>query len=284
MKLVLAILFLSFNISAETLMVSHKGIWKNHLYPQNTKIALERALENGFKGIEFDIYLSKDKQFFLAHDDKIKKVTNCKGKITELESKILKNCLVDKNTLLPISQVLVKKVKSPQPLTALEELNDLFKDSRLEFIWIDLKGKDKGLIEPMLDYLQGLESEVLEKLVINSTSSYITSELRNRFPMIRTSLEGKWGSEPLVDFDTYLSGVGLTHDMVSLNMGLYLGHEPLYYIFFRKKRFWNYVSLYMEEAKRRGVQTIGWTVNKKKKISKIKTYGVELLLTDNVNP
>ena len=52
--------------------------------------------------------------------------------------------------------------------------------------------------------------------------------MRVAIPQVKYSLEGKWGSEPLTDYEKYLDGVGITHDYVSLNVGIYLGHEPVY--------------------------------------------------------
>jgi glycerophosphoryl diester phosphodiesterase len=110
MRILLLALFLNTAI-AETIITAHKGVWKDHIYPQNTFAALEEAVNRGYLAVEFDVKLTKDKQLVLAHDDALKKVSDCTGNISEKTLFELENCTVDKNTLLPITQILVKKVR-----------------------------------------------------------------------------------------------------------------------------------------------------------------------------
>jgi len=49
------ILFFLTNIWAQTTITSHKGIWSDHVYPQNTLKALSLAVEKGFRAVEFDV-------------------------------------------------------------------------------------------------------------------------------------------------------------------------------------------------------------------------------------
>lgn len=286
-KLLISVLVIIANIAhAQTVMVTHKGAWKNHLYPQNTLIALKRAVENGFKGIEFDVFNSKDGEFILGHDDDITKVSSCKGKISELTVAEVKNCKVTKNTTLPITQILVKKVKKPQPFTTLNEVVDaLFFDQRVEFIWIDMKDKSLAVI-PMLKKLREKISDkvVFDKIVINSTSGELLKTLKVEVPEFKYSLEGKWGSEPLTDYTKYIDGIGITHDIVSLNVGIYLGHEPIYKLICRGRRFWNYLDQFLATADSKGITTIGWTVNRAKKIKRLQSMNIPYLLTDRLYP
>lgn len=287
MRLLTALLVLSTQFAfAKTFMVSHKGAWKDHLYPQNTLIALERAVEHGFKGIEFDLFKSKDGQFVLGHDDDITKVSTCKGKISQMTIAEVKECNVTKNTLLPITQILLKKVKEPQAYTTLNEVIDkLFFDERVEFIWLDVKEQTLDVIPAIKAMVEKIgDKKVLDKILVGNGSKDVLMRLRAEVPELKYSLEGKWGSEPLVDYESYLDGVGITHDYVSLNVGIYMGHEPLWKLICRGKRFWNYLDKYLTEAKSRGIPTVGWTVNKVKKIRRLKSMEIEFLLTDLMYP
>jgi len=287
MKYLLILFFaLSFGLEAKTLMVSHKGIWKDHIYAQNTFEALEQALKNGFKGIEFDVLLTKDQRLVLAHEASLKRVSNCKGKIQEKNLSELLKCKVTHNTKLPLTQILVKKVKKPTHFTSLKNIIDeLLARPNLEFVWIDLKDKRPGLALALQTAFEDIDDRsLLKKIMVNSTDSKILMEVKDLFPEIRTSLEGKWGSEPLTDFEKYFGGIGHTHDAISLNLGFPLGHRGSLNPFFRKKRFWKLVNKFVSEAKKRSATTVGWTVNKKKKISKLVSLEIEYLLTDLVNP
>jgi glycerophosphoryl diester phosphodiesterase len=277
---------LSGQVLAQPLLVSHKGIWKDHQFPQNTRASLLQALDNGFRGLEFDIFLTKDEQFVLAHDDKLNRVSNCKGHISQQDYAAIKECMITKNTLLPISQILVKKVKYPQRITKLSEvLVTLLTDVRLDFMWIDLKPKDEKVIAPMIELFYSIpDKKLMDKIVVNSTNIELLKKLRAVLPNLKYSLEGKWGSEPLTDYAKYFGGIGISHDYVSLNVGIYLGHEPWWKIIRRRRRFWNYLYRYLDEAKKRGVPTIGWTVNNRRKLHTLLQTDMEFLLTDRTTP
>lgn len=281
------LIFFSLNTAlAQTQLVSHKGAWKNHVYPQNSLIGLKTAVDNGFKGIEFDIFRTKDNKFVLGHDNDITKVTTCTGKISDLNESDLKKCKVIKNTLLPITQILLKKVKKPQAITTLDEVVDLlFFDERLEFIWLDMKDQSEEVV-PMLKalVLKLSDKKIFDKIVINNGSAELLARLKVEVPQFKYSLEGKWGSEPLTDYKKYIDGIGITHDYISLNVGIYLGHEPMYKILCRKKRFWKYLNAYLQETKMKSIPTIGWTVNRTNKIKKLREMDLEFLLTDRMNP
>jgi len=63
-------------------LVAHRGYQK--LYPENTLLAYQRAIEAGALSIETDILLSADKQAVLYHDPTLKRVSGCKGRVDEL--------------------------------------------------------------------------------------------------------------------------------------------------------------------------------------------------------
>ena len=279
------IIFLLLNFPTfATIMVSHKGIWKDHIYPQNSMAAINQAFANGFNGIEFDVQMTSRGRVVLAHDDKLNGVSNCKGRISELSWLEIKNCVITKNTLLPLTQILTKRVEQPQKLSLLVDVLAQIglKHNEVELIWIDFKPtsitKAQSLASKLLEYPHGLD-----KIVVNSTSVEVLSIIKSVFPNMRTSLEGKWGSEPLKDYRKYFDGLGVTHDVISLNVGFYLGHEK-YWPIGRRRRFWKKYKKFQEEAYIRDAMYIGWTVNKKKKISKLRDSGIPYLLTDRINP
>ena len=282
--LFILLLFVLNTAFSQTLIVSHKGIWKDHLVPQNSMSSLKKALDNGFKGIEFDVFKTKDNEFVLAHDDDISKVTTCSGKISNMTLAEARKCLIIKNTTLPITQLLLKNVKNPEPIVSLIDIvNALFFDDRVNFIWIDMKDQSLDVI-PVLRKLsnQISDNKVLNKIVINNLSVELLKRLKIELPQFKYSLEGKWGSEPLTDYKKYIDGIGITHDYISLNVGIYMGHEPLYKLICRRKRFWRYLNSFFQLAKSKAIPVIGWTVNSRKKIQKLKNMEIDFLLTDRI--
>jgi len=63
-------------------LVAHRGYQK--LYPENTLLAYQKAIEAGALSIETDILLSADKQAVLYHDPTLKRVSGGKGRVDAL--------------------------------------------------------------------------------------------------------------------------------------------------------------------------------------------------------
>lgn len=68
-------------------LISHRGM--NVYAPENTLEAADKAAEFGYTHVEFDIRQTKDGMWVLMHDEDIKRMTNGKGKVSELKCKEL---------------------------------------------------------------------------------------------------------------------------------------------------------------------------------------------------
>jgi len=60
-------------------IVGHRGV--KALYPENTMLSFEKALEYGVDGIETDIHMTTDGQLVLHHDDLLERTTTGTGLI-----------------------------------------------------------------------------------------------------------------------------------------------------------------------------------------------------------
>ncbi len=287
MKVFVIISFLSFSLLAETILTSHKGAWNDNEVPQNSLESLKRAVRNGFRAVEFDVLLTADNQFILAHDQKLKRITTCKGEVSEKTMLSLQECFIDKNTQLPMTQLWLKKVAHPQKMTSLSEALDyLLTKSQLELIWIDMKEQSPEAAYAMANEINGrdLEERELRKIVINNGSIEILRLIQKLIPAVGRSLEGKWGSEPLSKLDYYFNEVRDSYTHLSLNVGIHLGDESPIKIFGRKKRFYKRLKELSEKANEMNIPIIAWTVNREKKIEKLMEFGFTYLLTDHVDP
>ena len=63
------------------LLLAHRGY--SDKYPENTLIAFQKAIEDGFDGIETDVHKTKDGQLVLCHDERINRTSNGKGYIKD---------------------------------------------------------------------------------------------------------------------------------------------------------------------------------------------------------
>lgn len=63
-------------------LCAHRGAMETH--PENTIPAFRAAIEAGAQMIEFDVWLTKDKQMVVIHDATVDRTTNGNGKISDL--------------------------------------------------------------------------------------------------------------------------------------------------------------------------------------------------------
>lgn len=70
--------------------VAHRGYQKR--YPENTLLAVRKAIEAGALFVEVDVQLSRDQVPMVFHDDTLNRMSARKGKVSELTSVELSEC------------------------------------------------------------------------------------------------------------------------------------------------------------------------------------------------
>ena len=119
-----------------TLIVAHRGL--SSLYPENTLIAFEKAMELGIDFIELDVHATSDGELVVIHDDTLDRTTNGKGEISHL-------------TLSEIKKYSAGKWFSPsfrkEKVLTLKEVFELTKGKVK--LWIEIKklGIEKKLVD-----------------------------------------------------------------------------------------------------------------------------------------
>ncbi|MGY5452430.1 glycerophosphodiester phosphodiesterase family protein [Agarivorans sp. MS3-6] len=63
------------------IIAGHRGVTGST--PENTLAGLDKAAELGLEWVEFDVFLSKDHQAIVFHDESLERCTNGSGKATE---------------------------------------------------------------------------------------------------------------------------------------------------------------------------------------------------------
>lgn len=99
------------------LLFGHRGY--SDQYPENTMLAFEKAIENGFDGIEIDVHKTKDGVLVLCHDEKIDRTSNGKGYIKDMTYEEL--CAYNFGTK-----------ENPQRIPLLKELLELCKNKDIK--------------------------------------------------------------------------------------------------------------------------------------------------------
>ena len=63
-------------------VISHRGDWRN--YPENSIPAIESIIRMGVDMMELDVKMTKDSVLVLMHDKTIDRMTNGKGKVSDI--------------------------------------------------------------------------------------------------------------------------------------------------------------------------------------------------------
>ena len=72
---------ISSHTSHQPLMVAHRGL--SGIAPQNSIPAVEKAIEYGYDGCEFDIHTTKDGKWVVIHNDTVDDMTDGEGKVAD---------------------------------------------------------------------------------------------------------------------------------------------------------------------------------------------------------
>lgn len=68
--------------------IAHRGY--SHIYPENTMLAFEKAVEAECDGIELDVHFSRDGEIVIIHDENLDRTTNGKGNVWDYTAKQLR--------------------------------------------------------------------------------------------------------------------------------------------------------------------------------------------------
>lgn len=86
-------LSISSHTSHQPLMVAHRGL--SGIAPQNSLPAVEKAIEYGYDGCEFDIHTTKDGQWVVIHNDTVDAMTDGEGKVSDFTLREIRKLKLD---------------------------------------------------------------------------------------------------------------------------------------------------------------------------------------------
>ncbi|MEG2110334.1 MAG: glycerophosphodiester phosphodiesterase [Clostridium sp.] len=145
----------------KTLNIAHRGL--SGLYPENTMLAFEKAVEIGCDGIETDVQLTKDGVPVICHDEEVDRTTNSTGLICEYTYDDLMNLDAGikfgeqfKGLKIPTLREFLAYVKDKDIVINLEIKNSIIHYENIEKITYDLieefKMEDKVIVSSFDHY------------------------------------------------------------------------------------------------------------------------------------
>ncbi|CAD5243792.1 glycerophosphodiester phosphodiesterase family protein [Thermococcus camini] len=83
----------------KVIVLGHRGY--SARYPENTLLAFKKAVEAGANGIELDVWLTKDGEVVVIHDDTVDRTSNGSGKVKDMTLNELKSLDFGNGEMIP---------------------------------------------------------------------------------------------------------------------------------------------------------------------------------------
>lgn len=147
--------------------VAHRGL--SSLYPENTRIAFEKAAEVGFEYVECDIWLTKDHQWVVIHDETIDRTSDGTGKVSQYSLEELQKFNFG------YQKKYVQKFN--QQILTLQEFVELCSSRNIKpLIEIKLQNVDEIYLKQMLDIINKILP--FEKYAVHTYNSITLESIR----------------------------------------------------------------------------------------------------------
>ena len=150
------------------IIVAHRGF--SGIYPENTLLAFQKAVELGVDFIELDIHQTLDKEIVVCHDEKIDRTTDGNGYIKEMNYEEIKKYDAGK-----------WKGYSGEKIPLLKDVFEKFKNK----VKILIEIKECAVYE-LVKLIK--EYKIEKSVIVGSFNLEYIKEVRNLFPIISTAL------------------------------------------------------------------------------------------------
>ncbi|MBL7714266.1 MAG: hypothetical protein JNL01_02290 [Bdellovibrionales bacterium] len=270
---------------------AHRGDVR--IFPANSIRAFHHALEEGFAGFELDLQLSSDGVAVVSHDDRLGPASDCKGRVRKKTWEQIKSCRLTHSPLIPEAGIFGQRALVDAPIPSLKMVFEEFsKDPRVRKIHLDIKPKNKP--EELVKAIQAaLPTDPKEREALESRITILAKEpedliaLNDAFPLASVALEGDATISGLIDRSrkNYWGPENCYYDTLSVAYGTIFNPFLQFLKVLRGEGTGdagNFKRLYRrnlqqgEDAKK----ILGWTLNSKNGIRKLRNFHLEDILTD----
>lgn len=227
------------------LVWAHRGA--SGYAPENTMEAFERAIDMKADGIEIDVYFSADKKIVICHDEKIDRVSNGQGKVTEYTLEELKK--FDFGCKFYFGE------RRGIKIATLGELFSLYKSCDLS-INIEVKSGNEEMPLALVD--KAKEYGISERIIYSSFNHLQLQRILeiNKSARVAPLYSGNW----------------LNMDKYAENMNAFAIHPHM-------DQIRNFQSL-VEDCHKKGIAVNPWTVNENDSISEMIAAGCDAIITN----
>ncbi len=210
--------------------------------PENTMPAFAGAVDLGFKYLETDTHCTRDGMLMAFHDEQLDRLTNQRGKISELDYDAVRRA----------------KVKGLEAIPRLDDLIQSFPQTRFN---IDLKAD--STVKPFIGLVKKLKC--VDRICVGAFSDKRIKAVKEALPNVCTSLG---------PINVCLAKLA-SHGVPFLNIEGHCAQVPE-----RWGQIKLSDSRFIRAMKQRGIQTHVWTVNVEADMARLVELGVEGIMTD----
>ena len=230
---------------ADFIKIAHRG--SSGSYPENTRLAFEKAIEAGADMIEMDCRLSKDGHVVVIHDDRLDRTARAKGFVKGKTLRQLKK--------LDVGAWLKKSFKGER-IQTLEEILEIV-SGKVE-INLEIKSVLRGPLGIELKVLFIVSHfDYLERAIFSSFDYQSLRRLRELAPDVRIGV-------------LYGAGIKDNPFQAAREMNAYSLHIQREFA----------TPHFLEEARELGLKSFVWTVNEVKEMEKFISLGVDGIISD----
>ena len=227
------------------LVWAHRGA--SGYAPENTMEAFQKAIDMNADGIEIDVYFSADEKIVICHDEKIDRVSNGQGSVTQYTVEELK--AFDFGCKFYFGE------RRGIKIATLDELYSLYKTCNLS-INVEVKSGDSEM--PVALVNKAKEYGISERIVYSSFN--------------HLQLERILEIDKAARIAPLYSGNWLNMDKYAENMKAYAIHPHMAQI--------NTFSTLVEDCHKKGICVNPWTVNDDSAIAEMIAAGCDAIITN----
>ena len=233
------------------LNICHRGF--SGIYPQNTIMAFQKALEEGVDFVELDVSLSKDDQVVVFHDSDVSDLTDGAGYIKDLNLAQIRNLDAGIKT--------GKEFQGTQ-IPTLPEVLEALKDSDAK-LCIEIKAREndkEGIDAAVVDLVR--QYGYLDRVMFTSYNREVIKRLAKLFP------------DKMIGLDPSEEESETQSAQYIVDLCLECNASVLYF---------DYLLLTQELtdlAHSKGLQVHAWTADDAENIKRLTKMGVDAILTN----
>lgn len=228
----------------DVVIMVHRGFTCNG-HPENSLPAFQSVVEQGFKGVEFDVRISRDKKLFVFHDMKLEKLTSGgRGLVRTKHSRVLRKLKLraDQTCSIPL----------------LDDVLAIFQPHPEILVNIEIKSESpvRGKIESRV-LKKVYEFKMENQTVISSFNPLVLRTIRRIDKKIQTGF-------------IYEKRLPKFHLKLAKSLPINSWHPNFRII----------SPVLMEESVKDNKTIMAWTLNEQADIEEALKLGVKILITD----